>query len=666
MSKLVMKNNINSELAITHADNKPAKSIIGTDIAVAVDTINDFPLDANDGDTVIVRDLNIGGTFIYDSSKVAEHNDGTNFNGWIRQYSGAINVKWFGATTNEDVTDKIQRALDIGGNIIIDEIYLVSNNSSFPGISGALGVGAACLNISKDTRLIGNGGLKLIDGAGADEGAILSNPLNPDLDATIIVDIELDGNRGNTVGTMSGILLTGTKLLELRESCYIHDVSLYGAMSRPSPSQSGLTTNKFHIHYPRIERCGYIGLQGTRCAEFIHHGSNIKDILYNSIDVYGNDPSGGGNDNGFFGTCIIANPIIDTSGTGIFIESFSNYIIQGGDVKAQTGVFLNRINTAANRGRIDGVTFRGVDETTSIGIKFKNCSFNSVDNNRFENMYASIRVESGSERNYIGSGNTHYNITRYIVDQGSGTNSIVKTTIKDQYIYEEYRIDSAYPQLTKPLDHYDYKDSYYKLNTGSLYSIANKAPFLNNMTKFESVLTSPSGWSGAYSIYNVNGDGETRINTSPDIGGIAYVTINNEIYRTSGSGTAGEYYIRKYNSVSGTFDSGDYSTELNKAYTVYVKYDEFFNFTVTEKSILTSPSGWNAYSIYNFGSDGETRINTSPDLTIPCTVTIENNMYEVVSSGTSGEYYVRQYDGSSFVSGDYTSDLNDAYIVYVR
>jgi len=103
MSKLVIKNNINSELSIIHSDNKPAKSIIGTDIAVAVDTINGFPLVASDGDTVIVRDLNRGGTFIYDSSKVANDNQGTNFNGWIRQYDGAVNVKWFGADTTGNI-----------------------------------------------------------------------------------------------------------------------------------------------------------------------------------------------------------------------------------------------------------------------------------------------------------------------------------------------------------------------------------------------------------------------------------------------------------------------------------------------------------------------------------------------------------------------------------
>ena len=68
MAKITLKNNTNSELSITHADNKPAKSIIGTDIVVAVDTINDFPLDASNGDTVIVKEVGNGGIFVYDTN----------------------------------------------------------------------------------------------------------------------------------------------------------------------------------------------------------------------------------------------------------------------------------------------------------------------------------------------------------------------------------------------------------------------------------------------------------------------------------------------------------------------------------------------------------------------------------------------------------------------
>lgn len=66
---------------------------------VTVDTIDDFPAGATTGDTCIVKDLDRGGIFIYDPTKVSEDNQGTNFNGWIRQYSGAVNVNWFGYTT---------------------------------------------------------------------------------------------------------------------------------------------------------------------------------------------------------------------------------------------------------------------------------------------------------------------------------------------------------------------------------------------------------------------------------------------------------------------------------------------------------------------------------------------------------------------------------------
>jgi hypothetical protein len=120
--KLTIKNNDNTEFTIEHKDGSNAKSIVSKDISIAVDTINDFPSSPNDGDVVVVRDLDRGGTFIYDSSKVAEHNDGTNFNGWIRQFSGPVNVKWFGAKGDgvTDDTDAIQNALNLF-DIVLDK-----------------------------------------------------------------------------------------------------------------------------------------------------------------------------------------------------------------------------------------------------------------------------------------------------------------------------------------------------------------------------------------------------------------------------------------------------------------------------------------------------------------------------------------------------------------
>jgi len=66
MAIIKIKNNIKSELSIIHKNDKPAKTIIGSDIVVSVDTTNDFPLDASDGDVVIVREIGNGGIFIYD------------------------------------------------------------------------------------------------------------------------------------------------------------------------------------------------------------------------------------------------------------------------------------------------------------------------------------------------------------------------------------------------------------------------------------------------------------------------------------------------------------------------------------------------------------------------------------------------------------------------
>ena len=68
------------------------------EIPAIVETIDDLStVDITKYSTVIVKDIDRGGTFIYIDSNLAINNGGTIFNGWTRQYSGAANVKWFGA-----------------------------------------------------------------------------------------------------------------------------------------------------------------------------------------------------------------------------------------------------------------------------------------------------------------------------------------------------------------------------------------------------------------------------------------------------------------------------------------------------------------------------------------------------------------------------------------
>lgn len=64
--------------------------------------------------TVIVKDIDRGGTFVYISENSAINDGGTIFNGWTRQYSVAVNVKWFGLqnTTSYSQSDKFTNWLN--------------------------------------------------------------------------------------------------------------------------------------------------------------------------------------------------------------------------------------------------------------------------------------------------------------------------------------------------------------------------------------------------------------------------------------------------------------------------------------------------------------------------------------------------------------------------
>jgi len=68
-------------------------------INYSVNTVDDLSTISGmeENDVVVVTDEDRGGTFIYRSAEDSTNNGGTIFNGWCRQYDGAVNVKWFGA-----------------------------------------------------------------------------------------------------------------------------------------------------------------------------------------------------------------------------------------------------------------------------------------------------------------------------------------------------------------------------------------------------------------------------------------------------------------------------------------------------------------------------------------------------------------------------------------
>lgn len=74
-------------------------------INYTVETVEELStIVGQENDVIVVTDENRGGTFVYRSAEAGTNNSGTIFNGWVRQYSGAVNVKWFGAKGDGDAS----------------------------------------------------------------------------------------------------------------------------------------------------------------------------------------------------------------------------------------------------------------------------------------------------------------------------------------------------------------------------------------------------------------------------------------------------------------------------------------------------------------------------------------------------------------------------------
>jgi hypothetical protein len=113
--------------AVFELSTAPTKDVV----AYTVSTVADLASVPSSYTTAIVKDIDRGGTFIWSSTGTA--NGGTVFAGatgyWTRQYSGAVNVKWFGAVGDgiTDDTSAIQTFINTGGGYVPSGIYIVTS-----------------------------------------------------------------------------------------------------------------------------------------------------------------------------------------------------------------------------------------------------------------------------------------------------------------------------------------------------------------------------------------------------------------------------------------------------------------------------------------------------------------------------------------------------------
>lgn len=73
-----------------------------------------------------------GGVFIYDSSKASLNDGGTVFDGWVRQYSGDVDIAWFGAVQGADASPFIESALKISKSVVIRSNYTLETICGIP------------------------------------------------------------------------------------------------------------------------------------------------------------------------------------------------------------------------------------------------------------------------------------------------------------------------------------------------------------------------------------------------------------------------------------------------------------------------------------------------------------------------------------------------------
>lgn len=239
-------------------------SITKIDIPAIVETIDELSLvDINKYTTAIVKDINNGGTFIYIASNLAINNGGTIFNGWTRQYDGAVNIKWFGAK-GDGITDdrqSIQNAIDYiinttgGGEIFVPKgTYLIGSLTSPDAIrNGLLLQGTTEFSTNNSIRLVGEGNESTLIAKDNDMCIIRNARVY-----TNIENIKIDGNNKlNVIGIgllaediASTTTLTSNSYFNFSNS-FIENCST-GMIMKPGATVAGSDSGCFYHNISNI------------------------------------------------------------------------------------------------------------------------------------------------------------------------------------------------------------------------------------------------------------------------------------------------------------------------------------------------------------------------------------------------------------------------------
>jgi len=418
-SSINLKNSGGSTLAITHSDSKGGKTIIGTDIVTSVATINDFPtVGIQDGDTVIVKEEGRGGTFILKPGAIGIANGGTIFASsdplyyWYRQYSGAVNVKWFGAdnTGATEVTTKIQAALDAAASkttslFVPKGIYLIDNVVVEDGVKSVIMDG-----VFRGASTVGDNGVVSI-------GTVLQHC------NSAIFKLKIDMSNGGRTAVKSFS----------SQNCVFNECYIYGFTNHATLNHYGLLFTD-GSNYNTISNCNIVGFDTPTQRGL------LIDFLGTSLNDYGGFFTGTvtGLDNPCVGNIIINNHLQDGS-YGVNLLGCSKTIVKGNYISNSN----HRSIYCANSTEYSVITDNVLYDFLSTGVLLSYGSNNNlVANNQMHipaggaiSGEAAVNINTGSSYNVV-EGNMIDSSTNYgvYIATDSSYNIVKGNTIKNSYV----------------------------------------------------------------------------------------------------------------------------------------------------------------------------------------------------------------------------------------
>ncbi|HEE3519267.1 TPA: right-handed parallel beta-helix repeat-containing protein [Klebsiella pneumoniae] len=449
-------------------------------------------------------------------------------------------------------------------NVLIGGHYTVTLNPGSVLIPGEVAAGRGALCMRSGVTLMGGGSITL-DGSftGSSSGAIITN-WDGVADNSKVQGITLNGSRGTASGTgITCINIVDSDNVTIDNVKAIDSTSGGIYLRRANNTVYGCTNSRIINCY--VHNVGYIGIQCERPNGMHVVNNNILLCGDNGIDIFGNVTTDTGQ--GVAENVVIKGNIIQDISVGVFIESCGNADISSCRISgfSNSGVFFNRINTAAYNCSVIGCTITGADITSSQGIRWKNAvGYTRVYNNTLKNCIDSFVTTGGMIYVDIGV-NNHESIGRCFLYVPKTSNGCVYTRMVQQ-VYNGVQTDGI-PYNTTPRGWPSANNTrYYRTSFVAPYMMYSATTGEDNLIRATGNLPSNSGWGPAYSLYNTIVSGETVIAMGSSLLSAGeYMLINGNYYLVY-SVTSSYAVVRKWDVSSQGYIAGDYTSYLNSAY----------------------------------------------------------------------------------------------------